>query len=122
MPVDQKIRRLAADPEVVAAVKIIDRYFEVFAEQRDNDPALAEVTAEDFVEDCWTLLKRGILRLKDDGDDDDAPIVQWAVNPGQRSRARLIAGKLYAVRQHLHRTARRQPTGQTGTKVAPNLD
>jgi hypothetical protein len=106
MPFDPEIRRLAADPEVVAAIKIIDRYFQLYAEQRDNDPVLAEFTAEGLVELCWRLLKRGILRFKDDGDDDDAPIVQLAVNPGQRARARLIGGTLYAVRQHLRRTTK----------------
>jgi hypothetical protein len=29
-----------------------------------------------------------------------------AVNPGQRARARLIGGTLYAVRQHLRRTTK----------------
>jgi len=88
------------DPEIVAAIKIVDRCFELFAKQRDSDPVLAEFTAEGLVEHCWSLLKRGILRFKDDGDDDDAPLVHLAVNPGQRSRARLVGGKLYAVRQH----------------------
>jgi hypothetical protein len=105
MAVEPEIRRLAADPEVVAAIKIIDRYFELFAEQWDNDPVLAEITAEDLIEGGWSLLKRGVLRLKDDGDDDDAPIVQAAVNPGQRARARRISSKLYAVRQHLRHAA-----------------
>jgi hypothetical protein len=31
-----------------------------------------------------------------------------AVNPGQRARARLIGGTLYAVRQHLRRRAARR--------------
>ena len=106
MPLDPETRRLAADPEVVAAIRFIDRYFELYAEQRDNDPVLAEFTAEDLIELCWSLLKRGILRFKDDGDDDDTPIIQLAVNPGQRARARLIGGTLYAVRQHLRRTAK----------------
>jgi hypothetical protein len=106
MPADPEIRRLAKDPEVVAAVKIIDRYFELFAKQKDNDPVLAEFRAEDLVELCWSLLKRGVLRFKDDADDDDAPIVHLAVNSGQRARARLVGGTLYAVRQHLRRTAK----------------
>jgi hypothetical protein len=122
MPVDPTIRRLAADPEVVAAIKIIDRYFELFSKQRDNDPtldpALAKVTAEDFVEDCWSLLKRGILRLRDNGDDDDDPTVRMAVNPGQRARARPIGAKLFAVRQHLRRMARRQGRSKSGEPIA----
>jgi hypothetical protein len=113
MPVDPEIRRLATDPEIIAAIKIIDRYFELVAKQRDNDPELAEFTAEDLVEHCWNMLKLGILRFIDDGDDDDAPIVQLAVNPGQRSRARFVGGKLYAVRQHLRRTARRALRAKT---------
>jgi hypothetical protein len=106
MPLDPEIRRLAKDPEVVAAIKFIDRYFKLYAEQKDNDPVLAEVTAENLVELCWSLLKRGVLRFKDDTDDDNTPIVQLAVNPSQRARARLIGGKLYAVRQHLRRTTK----------------
>ena len=106
MPADPEIRRLAKDPEVVAAIKFIDRYFKLYAEQKGNDPVLAEVTAEDLLELCWSLLKRGILRFKDDADDDDTPIVQLAINPSQRARARLIGDSLYAVRQHLRRTAK----------------
>jgi hypothetical protein len=108
MPVDLKIRRLAADPEVVAAIKMIDRYFEL-SKQRDNDstlyPILAKVTAEDFVEDCWSLLKHGNLRLRDDGDNDDGPIIRVAMNRSERVRARLIGAKLFAVRQYLRRAA-----------------
>jgi hypothetical protein len=106
MPADPEIRRLAKNPEVVAAVKFIDRYFKLYAEQKDNDPVLAGLTAEELIELCWSLLKRGILRFKDDADDDDTPIIQLAVNPGQRARARLIGGSLYAVRQHLRPIAK----------------
>ena len=107
MPVDPEIRRLAADTEVVAAVNMVDSYFKLLTEQKDKDSVLAELTADDFVEYCWSLLKRGILQFKDDGSDDDGPIFQLAMNPAQQTRARLIGGKLYAVRQHLRRTARR---------------
>jgi hypothetical protein len=105
MRVDPEIRWLAADPEVVATIKMIDRYFEL-SKQRDNDPTLypilAKVTVEEFVEDCWSLLKYGTLRLRDD---DDGPIIRMAVNRGERVRARLIGAKLFAVRQYLRRAA-----------------
>jgi len=65
-----------------------------------------------LIELCWSLLKRGILRLKDDADDNETSIIQLAVNPGQRARARVIGGKLCAVRQHLRRTARRATYGK----------
>jgi hypothetical protein len=113
MPVDQKIRRLAADPEVVAAIKIIDCVFNNVAKGRDIDMALAGVvTAEELIEDYWRLMKRGILCLDDDGDDDDAPVIREANTPAEQARARLIGGKLFAVRQYLRRTkaARGTPT------------
>ena len=106
MPADPEIRRLAKNPEVVAAIKLIDRYFMLCAEQKDKDPVLAEVGAEELIELCWSLLKRGVLRFKDDADDDDTPIIQLAINPSQRARARLIGGSLYAARKHLRRTAK----------------
>jgi hypothetical protein len=103
MPVDQTIRRLAANPEVVLAIEIIDRFFEGMAERKGDDPALAKVTAQEVIEDCWSLLKHGILRLKDDGDDDDDPIIQKTFTPGEAARARIVGSKLFAVRQYLRR-------------------
>jgi hypothetical protein len=80
VPVDPEIRRLAADPEVIFTIRIIDCCFEGMA--RDTEPALSvELTAEEIMEDCWRMMKRGLLRLVNDGDDDDAPIVQQTVTP-----------------------------------------
>jgi hypothetical protein len=109
MPVDRsEIRRLAADAEVVATIRTIEGIFEFFAQRRSIDPVLAaNVTAQEIVEDFWRKLKQGRLRLKDDFDDDDSPFVQEAVTPGQRAFARFIGAKLYAVRQHLRRMARK---------------
>jgi hypothetical protein len=61
---------------------------------------------QEMVEGFWRMLKQGRLRLKDDFDDDDSPFVQEVVTPGQRARARVIGAKLFAIRQHLRRTAR----------------
>jgi hypothetical protein len=59
----------------------------------EREKQRSKVTAEDFVEDRWRLLKRGILRLMDDYDD-DAPILQEAVTPGQRVPALIVGAKL----------------------------
>jgi hypothetical protein len=105
MPVDPTIRRLAADPEIVLAIEVVNRFFEAMAERRDKiDPALAiSVTTQEVIEDCWSLLKRGILRLKDDGDDDDDLIIQRTFTPGEAARARIVGSKLFAVRQYIRR-------------------
>jgi hypothetical protein len=119
MPVDPEIRRLAANPEVTLAIKIIDGCFERTAEgmRKDAAPGLAADTAEAIIEVCWELMRRGTLRLYDpEIDDDDDLFVQEAVTPGQRARARVMGAKLFAVRQQIRRTARRQQstTGQLG--------
>jgi hypothetical protein len=51
------------------------------------------------------MVKRGIMRLKDDGDDDDEIILE-----GRRASARepVLLPPSYAVGQHLRREARRE--------------
>jgi hypothetical protein len=105
MPVDQEIRRLAADPEVVATIKTIDCFFKRLAEQ-----CFVADTAEEVIEDCWRLMKRGILRLYDPEVDDDDPFVQETVTPAERARARIIGARLFAIRQHIRRAAQGKPT------------
>jgi hypothetical protein len=47
-----EIRRLAADPYMIATVEIIECFFESMAGQKDLDPAMAGATKEEIVEDC----------------------------------------------------------------------
>jgi hypothetical protein len=42
MPIDPTIRRLVADAEVVATIRIIDGIFEFFAQRRNIDPVVAD--------------------------------------------------------------------------------
>jgi hypothetical protein len=93
MPVDPEIRRLAADPEVVATIKIIDRFFKLIASRYQSGVRSRK-------SHYWQLMRRGVFCLKDDGDDDDAPLVREAVTPDEQARARVIGTKLFAVRQH----------------------
>jgi hypothetical protein len=46
--------------------------------------ANAKATAEQMVETYWSVFNRGILRLRDEGDDadEDAPLTPEAVTPG----------------------------------------
>jgi hypothetical protein len=85
---------------------MIDFVFESMAQQ-NTDPALS---AEEMIEECWRMMKRGILRLEDDGDDQ---LIPEAVTPSQRARARVEGAKL-SVRQHLRRAARRQDAREPG--------
>lgn len=114
MPVDRvETRRLAKDPDAIAAIRMIDLFFEIMAKRVDAEPGCAADTAEAIIEDGWKMLKRGILRLYDpEADDDDEPFIKGAVTPGQRARARLVGAKLYAIRQHLRRTALRKTNEQ----------
>ena len=101
MPVDPNIRQLAADPDVMFTIRAIDCFFDFVAKEKDLDPALdAEVTREQMVEELWSMMKRGALRLTD-GDDDDAPLVQQTLTSAERAHARVIGATLFAVRQHL---------------------
>ena len=115
MPIDRgEIRRLAQDPDAVAVIRMIDLCFEHMAKQKDAVPGLAADTTEATIERCWKMMKRGIMRLNGpEADDDDDPFVQGAVTPGQRACARVMGAKLFAVRQHLRRTAQSQPTAST---------
>jgi hypothetical protein len=116
MPVDPEVRRLAADPEVIFAIRMIDCYFERIAARKDVGPVTAEATAEETIETGWRLMKRGILRLHDpEVDDDDDPFIRGTVTSGQRDRARVVGAKLYAVRQYL----RRLQNAKMGGKAAP---
>jgi hypothetical protein len=114
MPADRaEMRRLAKDPDVIVGIRMIDLFFELMAKRVDAEPRCAADTAEAIIEDGWKMLKRGILRLYDpEVDDDDEPFIQGAVTPGQRARARVVGAKLYAIRQHLRRAARRKATGE----------
>jgi hypothetical protein len=118
MAVDPEIRRMAADPKVVAVIRMIDCVFEDIAERKDLAPVAAETTTEQLVEICWSMFKRGILRLRDeddvDDDDDDPPLILEAVTAGQRARACRVGAKLFAVRQLLRRGGYRSPKPQTG--------
>jgi hypothetical protein len=101
MPVDRgEIRRLVKDPDAIAVIRMIDLFFEGTMKRN----GLAADTAEVIIERCWKMMKRGIMRLYDpEADDDDDPFIQVAVTPGQRTRARVMGAKLYAVRQYLRR-------------------
>jgi hypothetical protein len=114
MPVDRaEMRRLAKDPDAVAGIRMIDLFFELMAKRVDAEPGCAADTAEAIIENGWKMLKRGILRLSDpEVDDDDEPFIQGAVTPGQRARARVVGAKLYAIRLHLRRAARRKANGE----------
>jgi hypothetical protein len=104
--VDPEIGRLAADPDVIGAIRILDCCFEAVADKKDLDSATAGLTREEILELCWRLLKRGLFRLHDDEvDEDDAPVVQETLTPGERARACVMGGKLFAVRQRLRRAA-----------------
>lgn len=110
MPIDPEIRRLAKDPDAIATIEIVDLFFAGLAErvgqQRGVEPL---ATAERIIEYGWKMMKRGAVRLRDpEADDDDDPLIQEAVTPGQRVRARRMGAKLFAVRQHLRRAARRR--------------
>jgi hypothetical protein len=85
MPVNPEIRQLAADPDFVRGIRMIDLCFESMAE-RNTDPTLS---AEEMIERCWRMMKRGILRLYDpEADDDDALFIQ---EPRRRTSARVLA-------------------------------
>jgi hypothetical protein len=59
------------------------------------------------IEDCWSLIKKGVLRLYDDDIDDDTDVIlREAVTPGQQQRARHVGARLFAVRQHIKRQGR----------------
>jgi hypothetical protein len=108
MPVDPTIRRLADDPDCALAIRAIDSFFAGLAERMDAEPGLGADTAESIIEFGWKMMKRGLIRLygTDPGDDDDAddsPLVVECETPGQRSRARVMGAKLFAVRQRLRR-------------------
>jgi hypothetical protein len=106
MPVDQTIRQLAADPDAIFTIRAIDCFFEFIAKEKDLDRVFAaELTTEQIVEELWKMMKRGLLRLMDDGDDDDAPLIQETVTSAERAHARVIGAKLFAVRQRLRRSA-----------------
>jgi hypothetical protein len=106
MPVDQTIRQLAADPDAIFTIRAIDCFFEFIAKGKDLDRVFAaELTTEQMVEELWKMMKRGLLRLMDDGDDDDAPLIQETVTPAERAHARVIGAKLFAVRQRLRRSS-----------------
>ena len=80
MPVDPEIRKLAADPEVLLVIRIIDCFFDSMVEGKEK------ATAEQMIETCWRLLKRGVFRLYDEEvDDDDAPI-KGSLTPAERAR------------------------------------
>jgi hypothetical protein len=105
MPVDPTIRRLAADRDFALTIKMIDLFFEDVARQMDSQ------AADTVIEGGWNMMKRGIVRLYgtdagDDKDDDDPPLIVECTTPGQRARARVIGGKLFAMRQHLRHPAR----------------
>ena len=100
MPIDPTIRQLAADPDVIFTIRAIDCFFEFIAKQKDSMLA-TEVTTEQMVEEFWKMMKRGLLRLMDGGDDDDAPLVQQTVTLAERAHARVIGATLFAVRQRL---------------------
>lgn len=111
MPIDPTIRQLATDPDTIFTIRAIDCFFEFVAKRQDLRPVfVAEVTTEQMVEEFWKMMKRGLLRLMDDGDDDDAPLIQETVTPAERAHARVIGAKLFAVRQRLRRAARRRHT------------
>jgi hypothetical protein len=105
MPVDRaEMRRLAKDPDAIAVVRMIDLIFERMAKRMDTEYGL---DSQVVIEGCWRLLKRGILRISDpEVDDDDEPVVQGAVTPGQRARARYVGARLYAIRQYIRRSAK----------------
>jgi hypothetical protein len=98
------MRRLAKDPDAIAVVRMIDLIFERMAKRMDTEYGL---DSQVVIEGCWRLLKRGILRISDpEVDDDDEPVVQGAVTPGQRARARYVGARLYAIRQYIRRSAK----------------
>ena len=118
MSVDRgEIRRLAQDPDAVAVIRMIEFCFERMAKR--EEAVLAADTAEATIERCWKMMKRGIMRLNDpEPDDDDDPFIQGAVTPGQRTRARVMGAKLFAVRQHLRRTTQSRPTIKNGPRAS----
>jgi hypothetical protein len=107
MPVDRaEMRRLAKDPDAIAVVRMIDLTFERMAKRMYTEYGLDR---QEVIEGCWRLMKRGILCLYDpEVDDDDEPLVQGAVTPGQRARARFVGARLYAIRQYIRRAAQRK--------------
>jgi hypothetical protein len=107
MPVDlAEIRELAADPEIVTTIEIIDCFFKLFfAESVDGCAEPAGMTPEERIEDYWLMLKQGTLRLYDPEIDDEPFIIQLTETPSQQARARPMGAKLFAVRQHLRRAA-----------------
>jgi hypothetical protein len=111
MPVDRaEIRKLAADPSIALMIQIIELFFnKLYAESLRACPdELAGETKEQKIEQYWQLLKEGALRLYDeDIDDEDANVVGIfeAATPGQQERARVVGGKLFAVRQLMRRAA-----------------
>ena len=104
MPVDPEIRRLAADPDALFVIRIIDCFFESMVEGKE------EAMAKQMIETSWRLLKRGVFRLYDEEiDDDDAPI-KASLTTAERDRARRMGAKLFAVRQRLRRVAGSAPS------------
>jgi hypothetical protein len=76
MPIVPTIRQLAPDLDGIFLIRPIDCLFEFIAKEKDLDPTInAAVTTAQMVEEFWKMLKRGLLRLMDDGDDDDAPLI-----------------------------------------------
>ena len=94
MPIDPTIRRLAADAEVVATMRIVDGILEFFAQRRNIDPVVADiVTPQEMVEEFWRMLKQGRLRLEDDFDDDDSPLRDAGpAGAGPRHRRQPVRG------------------------------
>jgi hypothetical protein len=107
MPVDRaEMRRLAKDPDAIAVIRMIDLIFERMARRMNTEYGL---DTQEVIEGCWRLMKRGILCLYDpEVDDDDEPLVQGAVTPDQRARARFVGTRLYAIRQYIRRAAQRK--------------
>jgi hypothetical protein len=108
-----------SNPEIVTTIEIIDCFFKLFfAESLDACGELAGMALEERIEDYWRMLKQGTLRLHDPEIDDEPFIIQLTETPSQQARARPTGAKLFAVRQHLHRAARRFQSGSATQAAA----
>jgi hypothetical protein len=70
----------AASTALILAIEIIDCFFKSVTERKGIGAATAEAAAEQIIEDYQRVLKRGTLRLTDDGND-DAPLAHEIATP-----------------------------------------
>jgi hypothetical protein len=58
-------------------IRTIDCFFEGMAERMVASSQRAGASAEAIIEDCWKIMKRGIMRLYDPDADAEGEPSQW---------------------------------------------